>query len=72
MADILFRVAVIVLIVSVVRWGWRKVHPVSYWLLVGYPLRLIGIYATWRAVAAGCGLARRRRRFRWTFPGLGG
>lgn len=49
-------------------WSWRRWHPVSFWYLVGFPLRALVVYGTWRAVAAGCGLTRRRRRWRWTFP----
>jgi hypothetical protein len=72
MTDILFRVAVAIVVIGIVRWGWRKLHPVSYWLLVGFPFRVLSVYATWRAVASGCGLARRRRRLRWTVPGFPG
>lgn len=53
-------------------WAWRRMHPASFWYLVAFPLRTLVIYATWRSVASGCGLSRRRRRWRWTFPGLGG
>ncbi|WP_063843007.1 hypothetical protein [Sphaerimonospora mesophila] len=51
---------------------WRKVHRVSFWLVLGFPVKALMVYGTWRAVASGCGLARRRRRFRWTFPGFPG
>lgn len=52
--------------------AWRKVHRVSFWLVLGFPVKALMVYGTWRAVASGCGLARRRRRFRWTFPGFPG
>ncbi|MGV2385507.1 hypothetical protein [uncultured Thermomonospora sp.] len=58
--------------VAVGLWVWQRMHPVSFWYLVGFPLRMLMIYGTWRSVASGCGLSRRKRRWRWTFPGLGG
>ncbi|WP_315967779.1 hypothetical protein [Planotetraspora sp. A-T 1434] len=51
---------------------WRRLHRVSFWLVVGFPVKALVVYSTWKAVASGCGLARRRQRWRWTFPGLGG
>lgn len=51
---------------------WRKLHRVSFWLVLGFPVKALMVYGTWRAVASGCGLARRRRRWRWTFPGFPG
>jgi len=46
--------------------AWRVVHPVSFWYGVEFPVTAARVYATWGAVARGCGLSRRRRRWRWT------
>ena len=48
--------------------AWRVAHPASFWY-VKAPLTAARVYATWGAVARGCGLSRRRRRWRWTFDG---
>ncbi|WP_214111061.1 hypothetical protein [Acrocarpospora catenulata] len=72
MTDFLVHVAVIAVVVLVGLLVWRRFAPVSFWLVVGFPVKALMIYGTWRAVASGCGLTRRRRRWRWTFPGLGG
>ncbi|MGW4426015.1 FtsK/SpoIIIE domain-containing protein [Streptosporangium sp. NPDC004631] len=50
---------------------WRTWHRRSYWYVVGYPLTAIIVRATWRKVALGCGLTKKRQRF-WftTVPGL--
>jgi len=45
--------------------AWRIAHPVSFWY-VKAPFTAVRVYATWGAVARGCGLSRRRRRWRWT------
>lgn len=45
---------------STVLWGWW-LHPVSFWLLVGFPASLPGLYSSWRQVAGGCGLTCRPR-----------
>jgi S-DNA-T family DNA segregation ATPase FtsK/SpoIIIE len=52
-------------------WAWRHWHYRSFWLVVGYPLTAVGIRASWRRVALGCGLTNKRQRF-WftTVPGL--
>ncbi|MBG0819316.1 cell division protein FtsK [Planomonospora sp. ID91781] len=51
--------------------GWRRWHRQSFWYAVGYPLTAITVRATWRKVALGCGLTKKRQRF-WftTVPGL--
>ncbi|GAA1516670.1 hypothetical protein GCM10009677_57460 [Sphaerisporangium rubeum] len=72
MTDFLLRLGVYVFAVALALWCWRRWHRLSFWLVVGYPVKLLTVYCTWRAVASGCGLARRRRRFRWTFPGFPG
>jgi DNA segregation ATPase FtsK/SpoIIIE, S-DNA-T family len=52
-------------------WAWRRWHYRSFWLLIGFPLMAVRIRATWRKVALGCGLTKKRQRF-WftTVPGL--
>ncbi|WP_101789171.1 FtsK/SpoIIIE domain-containing protein [Nonomuraea indica] len=52
-------------------WAWHHWHYRSYWLVLGYPLTAISVWATWRKVALGCGLTKKRQRF-WftTVPGL--
>ena len=75
MTDVLLDVAKVASVVTflvVVLALWRRLHPISFWLMVGFPRKAVMIYGTWRAVASGCGLVRRRRRWRWTFPGFGG
>ncbi|MGW6496835.1 FtsK/SpoIIIE domain-containing protein [Nonomuraea angiospora] len=52
-------------------WAWRRWHYRSFWLIVGFPLTAISVRASWRKVALGCGLTKKRQRF-WftTVPGL--
>ncbi|MEV4183891.1 FtsK/SpoIIIE domain-containing protein [Streptosporangium canum] len=52
-------------------WAWRRWHYRSFWLCLGYPLTAITVRFTWRKVALGCGLTKKRQRF-WftTVPGL--
>ncbi|MEV0196139.1 FtsK/SpoIIIE domain-containing protein [Nonomuraea sp. NPDC050691] len=52
-------------------WAWHHWHYRSFWLALGYPLVAISVWATWRKVALGCGLTKKRQRF-WftTVPGL--
>ncbi|MFC0866320.1 FtsK/SpoIIIE domain-containing protein [Sphaerimonospora cavernae] len=61
----LFTLAVILGLVA-----WNRRHPVSFWLVLGYPRKAISVYFTWGNVAAGCGLTTKRRRWRWTFDGI--
>lgn len=61
-----------VLAVSVAGlWAWRRWRYRSFWLCLGYPLTAITVRFTWRKVALGCGLTKKRQRF-WftTVPGL--
>ena len=51
-------------------WAWRRWHAVSFWYGVGFPVRAVLVYVTWPHVASGCGLTRRRRRFRFTFDAV--
>ncbi|SEK30722.1 FtsK/SpoIIIE domain-containing protein [Nonomuraea pusilla] len=51
--------------------AWRHWHYPSYWLVIGYALTSVRVKATWRKVALGCNLTKKRQRF-WftTVPGL--
>ncbi|WP_066942340.1 FtsK/SpoIIIE domain-containing protein [Microtetraspora fusca] len=51
-------------------WAWRRFHYRSYWLIIGFPLVALTVRATWRKVALGCGLTKKRQRW-WftTVPG---
>lgn len=70
MTDLLIRAVVVAAVVVAVLMVWRRLHRPSFWLVVGFPVKALMVYSTWRAVASGCGLARRRRRLRWTLPGF--
>ncbi|MBF8186254.1 cell division protein FtsK [Nonomuraea sp. K274] len=52
-------------------WAWRRWHYPSFWLVVAFPLTAISVRATWRKIALGCHLTKKRQRF-WftTVPGL--
>ncbi|MFI7708627.1 FtsK/SpoIIIE domain-containing protein [Nonomuraea sp. NPDC049480] len=52
-------------------WAWRRWHPGSFWLMIGYPITALSVRASWRRVALGCGLTKKRQRF-WftTVPGM--
>ncbi|MFB4285057.1 FtsK/SpoIIIE domain-containing protein [Nonomuraea sp. MTCD27] len=52
-------------------WAWRHWHYRTFWLVIGFPLTAISVRASWRKVALGCGLTKKRQRF-WftTVPGL--
>jgi S-DNA-T family DNA segregation ATPase FtsK/SpoIIIE len=51
--------------------AWRRQHYRSFWLCLIYPLTALTIRSTWRKIALGCGLTKKRQRF-WftTVPGL--
>lgn len=54
--------------------AWRRLHPLSFWFLVGFPTRAAWIYATWLHVASACKLTHKRRRWRYsldTIPVIG-
>jgi hypothetical protein len=51
-------------------WAWRRFHPLSFWYLVGFPLRGVWLYLTWAHVASGCKLTRNRRRWRITLDAV--
>src|SRR5262245_49324034 len=51
-------------------WAWRRWHPISFWYAIEFPTRAVLLYLTWGQVASGCGLSRRRRRWRVRFEGI--
>ncbi|WP_436764350.1 FtsK/SpoIIIE domain-containing protein [Streptosporangium sp. V21-05] len=52
-------------------WAWRRWHYRSFWLCLGYPLTAVTVRFTWRKVAIGCGLTKKRQRFWFSaVPGL--
>ncbi|WP_113705344.1 FtsK/SpoIIIE domain-containing protein [Nonomuraea lactucae] len=70
MSDLLAWLAALPL-AGVGLWAWRRWHHPSYWLLLGYPIAAISVRTSWRRVALGCGLTKKRQRW-WftTVPGL--
>ncbi|MBB6545866.1 FtsK/SpoIIIE domain-containing protein [Nonomuraea rubra] len=71
MSDQLFPLLAVLAASAAGLWAWRRWHYRSYWLVVAFPLTAISILGTWRKVALGCGLTKKRQRF-WftTVPGL--
>ncbi|MFI6297635.1 FtsK/SpoIIIE domain-containing protein [Nonomuraea sp. NPDC050790] len=53
-----------------ILWAWRALHPRSFWWIIGYPLTALNVRLTWRRVALGCGLTKKRQQW-WftTVPG---
>jgi hypothetical protein len=50
--------------------AWARYAPRSCWLAVGFPAKAIRVYLTWTHVASSCGLAAKRRRWRWTLDAV--
>lgn len=50
--------------------AWARLAPVSWWLILGFPVKAVCVYLTWSHVTASCGLAARRRRWRWTLDAV--
>src|ERR1035437_6140196 len=50
--------------------AWARLGPRSFWWAVGFPAKAIRVYPRWANVAASCGLASRRRRWRWTLDAV--
>lgn len=63
---VLLAVALVLVLVC-----WRQRAPVSYWYLFGFPCKAVWLRWSWRHVASGCGLTKKRNRW-WftTVPGL--
>ncbi len=51
-------------------WAWHRFHYRSFWLVIGFPLVTVSVRATWRKVALGCGLTKKRQR--WWFTTVAG
>ncbi|TXK35110.1 FtsK/SpoIIIE domain-containing protein [Nonomuraea sp. C10] len=71
MSDLLWWALGVLAAVAAGLWAWRRWHYRSFWFVVGFPIVAITVRATWRKVALGCGLTKKRQRF-WftTVPGL--
>ncbi|MFC4061644.1 FtsK/SpoIIIE domain-containing protein [Planomonospora corallina] len=65
------RPVLLVLAALLVLIAWRRWAPVSYWYLLVFPRKAVWLRWTWRHVASGCGLTKKRHRW-WftTVPGL--
>jgi S-DNA-T family DNA segregation ATPase FtsK/SpoIIIE len=50
--------------------AWRHFAPRSFWFLAAFPIKAVRVYLTWAHVTASCGLASRRRRWRWTIDAV--
>lgn len=63
---VLLAVAALVVLVL-----WRRWAPASYWYLFVFPRKAVWLRWSWRHVASGCGLTKKRQRW-WftTVPGL--
>ncbi|MEV0752484.1 FtsK/SpoIIIE domain-containing protein [Streptosporangium sp. NPDC050280] len=66
----LLDVGVVLAVALAGLWAWRRWHYRSFWLVAGYPLMALSVRATWRKVALGCGLTKKRQRWWFTLtPG---
>ncbi|MGW4423831.1 FtsK/SpoIIIE domain-containing protein [Streptosporangium sp. NPDC004631] len=69
MADLL-RLLIVLACTTAVLGAWERLHHRSFWLAAGYPLTAIGVLVSWRKVALGCGLTKKRARWAFTLtPG---
>ncbi len=50
--------------------AWARLSPASFWLGVRFPVKAIRVRLTWPHVAASCGLASERHRWRWTLDAV--
>ncbi|MFI6457995.1 FtsK/SpoIIIE domain-containing protein [Streptosporangium amethystogenes] len=70
MPDSLRLLLIALFCAAVVLYAWRHFHHRSFWLVAGYPLTAISVRASWRKVALGCGLTKKRARWWFTLtPG---
>ncbi|MFI7147310.1 FtsK/SpoIIIE domain-containing protein [Nonomuraea sp. NPDC050022] len=71
MSDQLMSMLGVLAAVAAGLWAWRRWHYRSFWLVIGFPITAISVRASWRKVALGCNLTKKRQRF-WftTVPGL--
>lgn len=51
-------------------WAWRKQAPRSFWYAVEFPAKAALVYLTWTHIASGCGLSRKRRRWRFALDAI--
>ncbi|MFV2177959.1 FtsK/SpoIIIE domain-containing protein [Actinomadura sp. LOL_016] len=51
-------------------WAWSRWHPLSFWYGIGFPVRVVRVFLTWRSVASGCKLARTKRAWRVTLDAI--
>ncbi|WP_262403318.1 FtsK/SpoIIIE domain-containing protein [Actinomadura sp. CNU-125] len=51
-------------------WAWSRWYPLSFWYGVGFPVRVVRVFLTWRSVASGCKLARTKRAWRVTLDAI--
>ncbi|MFB4318125.1 FtsK/SpoIIIE domain-containing protein [Actinomadura sp. 21ATH] len=51
-------------------WAWARWSPLSFWYGVAFPIRVVRVYLTWRSVASGCKLTRRKRAWRVTLDAI--
>ncbi|MGV9380002.1 FtsK/SpoIIIE domain-containing protein [Nonomuraea sp. NPDC003707] len=66
MSDSLRLVLTVLSLIGVGLWAWRRGHPASFWLVVGSPLTALSARGSWRRVALGCGLTKKRQRWWFT------
>ncbi|MER6946533.1 FtsK/SpoIIIE domain-containing protein [Nonomuraea sp. NPDC000554] len=70
MSDALRLVLTALPLVGIGLWAWCRRHHRSFWLLFGFPLAALSARASWRRVALGCGLTKKRQRWWFTLaPG---
>jgi S-DNA-T family DNA segregation ATPase FtsK/SpoIIIE len=50
--------------------AWARIHPPSFWYGLGFRVKSIRVRLTWAHVAASCGLAPQRVRWRWTLDAV--
>ena len=70
MPRLLLFVALGALVASAAGAAWRHYLPRSFWYAIAFPARAIRVRLTWTHVADSCGLAVRRRRWRWTLDAI--
>ncbi|MDF5757633.1 FtsK/SpoIIIE domain-containing protein [Spongiactinospora sp. TRM90649] len=46
--------------------AWRRWAPVSYWYVAAFPRKAVWLRWSWRHVASGCGLTKKRHRWWFT------
>ena len=67
MIHMLYETLVLLVVLVIGGVAWRRLHPLSFWYLIGFPARAVWLYLTWRHVASACKLTLKRRRWRFSF-----